>query len=79
MELARSGDAQCDLAEASYAWVSGADLKDVLALSEMGAGDFVRWCKQLLDLVRQMRSLALDGQLENIAVTDLGAFGGRLE
>ena len=37
----------------------------------MGAGDFVSWCKQLLDLVRQMRSLALDGQLENIAVTDL--------
>ena len=71
VELARSGDAQWDLAEAINTWVSGADLKDVLALSEMGAGDFVRWCKQLLDLVRQMRSLALDGQLENIAVTDL--------
>lgn len=71
VELARSGDAQWDLAEAINAWVSGADLKDVLALSELGAGDFVRWCKQLLDLVRQLRSLALDGQLETIAVTDL--------
>ena len=71
VELARSGDAQWDLAEAINAWVSGADLKEVLALSELGAGDFVRWCKQLLDLVRQLRSLALDGQLETIAVTDL--------
>ncbi|WP_372729241.1 DEAD/DEAH box helicase, partial [Nocardioides sp.] len=34
----------------AYRWAEGDDLDDVLSHTEMAAGDFVRWMKQLLDL-----------------------------
>jgi ATP-dependent RNA helicase HelY len=38
-----------------YAWALGADLDDLFADDEFAAGDFVRNCRQLLDLLRQLR------------------------
>lgn len=42
----------------AHAWAMGGDLDDVLAGEEMTAGDFVRASKQLIDLLRQLGTLA---------------------
>jgi ATP-dependent RNA helicase HelY len=41
-----------------FDWAEGKPLEDVLAVSGMPAGDFVRNCKQLLDLLRQVEEVA---------------------
>jgi ATP-dependent RNA helicase HelY len=41
-----------------FAWAEGKQLEDVLAASGLPAGDFVRNCKQLLDLLRQIEEAA---------------------
>ncbi|NGN64284.1 DEAD/DEAH box helicase [Streptomyces sp. A7024] len=42
----------------AYQWASGASLDTVLRDSEMPAGDFVRWCKQLVDVLGQIAAAA---------------------
>jgi ATP-dependent RNA helicase HelY len=41
-----------------FDWAEGKPLEDVLAGSGLPAGDFVRSCKQLLDLLRQIHEVA---------------------
>jgi ATP-dependent RNA helicase HelY len=41
-----------------FHWAEGKPLEDVLAETEMAPGDFVRNCKQLLDLLRQVEDVA---------------------
>jgi ATP-dependent RNA helicase HelY len=41
-----------------HAWAGGAVLEDVLEETEMAPGDFVRNCKQLVDLLRQIEDVA---------------------
>ncbi|HJP66530.1 MAG TPA: DEAD/DEAH box helicase, partial [Actinomycetota bacterium] len=41
-----------------FEWAEGKPLEDVLAAAGLAAGDFVRNCKQLLDLLRQVESVA---------------------
>jgi ATP-dependent RNA helicase HelY len=41
-----------------YAWAEGAALEDVLEETDMAPGDFVRNCKQLIDLLRQIEEVA---------------------
>jgi ATP-dependent RNA helicase HelY len=41
-----------------FDWAEGKPLEDVLAVSGLTAGDFVRNCKQLLDLLRQIEEVA---------------------
>ena len=36
---------------AAYQWASGKGLDEVLREAEMPAGDFVRWCKQVIDVL----------------------------
>ena len=43
------------LAELVYAWARGLDLETLLSDDDLAAGDFVRTCRQLLDLLRQLR------------------------
>jgi ATP-dependent RNA helicase HelY len=43
-----------------FQWAEGKPLEDVLAETEMAPGDFVRNCKQLLDLLRQIAEVATD-------------------
>jgi ATP-dependent RNA helicase HelY len=43
-----------------FEWAEGKPLEDVLEASGMAAGDFVRNCKQLLDLLRQVEEVAGD-------------------
>ena len=41
-----------------HAWAEGGSLDDILADTEMAPGDFVRNCKQLVDLLRQIEEVA---------------------
>jgi ATP-dependent RNA helicase HelY len=43
---------------AAYRWTSGRPLDDVLSEADMPAGDFVRWCKQLIDVLGQIADAA---------------------
>jgi ATP-dependent RNA helicase HelY len=43
---------------AAYRWSEGDELDDVLSATELAAGDFVRWMKQLLDLAGQVADAA---------------------
>ncbi|HZI98977.1 MAG TPA: DEAD/DEAH box helicase [Actinomycetales bacterium] len=43
-----------------HRWASGQRLDDVLADGDLAAGDFVRWCKQVVDLLDQVAAAALD-------------------
>ncbi|GHJ38763.1 RNA helicase [Streptomyces sp. TS71-3] len=47
---------------AAYMWASGKGLDEVLREAEMPAGDFVRWCKQVIDVLGQISAAApVDG------------------
>lgn len=59
---------------AIYRWASTGDLTRALAASDTGgtgsplsAGDFVRWCRQVLDLLDQVRNAAPDPALRATA------------
>ncbi|RNM14332.1 DEAD/DEAH box helicase [Nocardioides pocheonensis] len=43
---------------AAYRWAEGDDLDDLLEETDLAAGDFVRWMKQLLDLAGQVGDVA---------------------
>ncbi|MGN6523067.1 MAG: DEAD/DEAH box helicase [Actinomycetes bacterium] len=43
---------------AAWRWASGADLDDVLGETDLPAGDFVRWVKQVVDLLGQIADAA---------------------
>ena len=50
-----------------FRWASGSSLDDVLRTLDLAAGDFVRWSKQVIDLLDQIRNAA-DGPLAQTAV-----------
>jgi ATP-dependent RNA helicase HelY len=56
VELSRELDAS--FVPVIFAWTEGKPLDDVMAGSGMAAGDFVRNCKQILDLLRQIQDVA---------------------
>jgi ATP-dependent RNA helicase HelY len=61
LELTREPD--LGFAWPAYRWARGESLDRVLSAAdttgqELSAGDFVRWCKQLLDLLEQIASVA---------------------
>ncbi|GAA3378053.1 DEAD/DEAH box helicase [Streptomyces sannanensis] len=43
---------------AAHSWASGKGLDEVLREAEMPAGDFVRWCKQVIDVLSQIAQAA---------------------
>jgi ATP-dependent RNA helicase HelY len=45
-------------AYAAYRWASGHRLESVLRDADLAAGDFVRWCKQLADILGQIGDAA---------------------
>jgi ATP-dependent RNA helicase HelY len=55
------------LAWAAYRWAEGDDLGAVLDDSDLTAGDFVRWVKQLIDLTGQVADAAGPGRLRENA------------
>ncbi|RJK93170.1 DEAD/DEAH box helicase [Vallicoccus soli] len=46
---------------AAWRWASGHRLEEVLSDADLQAGDFVRWCKQLIDLLGQVATAAPEG------------------
>jgi ATP-dependent RNA helicase HelY len=56
VELCRELDP--GFAATAFHWAEGKPLEDVLVETEMAPGDFVRTCKQLLDLLRQIQIVA---------------------
>ena len=52
---------------AAYRWAEGDDLDSVLGATDLAAGDFVRWMKQLLDLAGQVADAAGDVPLRGTA------------
>jgi ATP-dependent RNA helicase HelY len=52
---------------AAYRWAEGATLDEVLTETDLAAGDFVRWVKQLLDLTDQVADAAAGGTLRTTA------------
>lgn len=47
-----------ELALAIFRWANGAQLDRLLIDTELAAGDFVRWVKQMIDLLDQLRKVA---------------------
>ncbi|WP_144758442.1 RNA helicase [Curtobacterium sp. 9128] len=54
------------IAVGMFRWASGSALDDVLRSLDLAAGDFVRWCKQVIDLLDQMKN-AGDAELAETA------------
>ena len=52
---------------AAWRWAEGDDLDKVLDGTDLAAGDFVRWMKQLLDLAGQVADAAGDGPVRATA------------
>jgi ATP-dependent RNA helicase HelY len=51
------------LARAVHGWARGQRLEEVLADGDLAAGDFVRWVRQVIDLLDQIAEAAGDEQL----------------
>jgi ATP-dependent RNA helicase HelY len=58
---------------AAFRWAEGAPLDEVLRETDLAAGDFVRWMKQLLDLTDQVADASGDGALRRTARETSGA------
>ncbi|HET7870849.1 MAG TPA: DEAD/DEAH box helicase [Actinomycetota bacterium] len=62
VELCR--ELEAGFATQVFQWAEGKPLQDVLAETGLAPGDFVRNCKQLLDLLRQIEEVASDQTAE---------------
>jgi ATP-dependent RNA helicase HelY len=65
--LQQTGEPDLALAVAVHRWASGARLDDVLSESDLAAGDFVRWCRQVLDLLDQVAEAGDDPRMRRTA------------
>src|SRR3954464_14186601 len=50
------------LAWAVHRWAGGARLESVLSDADLAAGDFVRWCQQVIDLLGQIELAAAESE-----------------
>ena len=55
------------LVEAIHRWAAGRSLDAVLRGSDLAAGDFVRWCKQVIDVLDQVAGAAPTARLRTTA------------
>lgn len=67
--LAESREPDPGFAWAAYRWASGHRLESVLRDSDLTAGDFVRSCKQLNDLLGQIATITENDTLRKNAIT----------
>jgi ATP-dependent RNA helicase HelY len=52
---------------ATYRWAEGDDLDEVLSVTDLAAGDFVRWTKQVIDMAGQVADAAGAGPVRDVA------------
>ena len=57
--LPRTELPQPGMSHAVYMWAHGSELTDVLRLNAVDVGEFIRWTKQTIDLLDQVRSACL--------------------
>jgi len=62
LELTRA--TETGFAEIAYRWCRGVTLEQILAEEDLTAGDFIRNCKQTIDLLRQLREAAGEPKLQ---------------
>ena len=65
--LPLTGDPDAGMAWMMHRWASGRRLEEVLRGSDMAAGDFVRRCKQVVDLLGQLADAAPEPVLRGTA------------
>ena len=63
---------------AAYTWANSGSLAEALIAAdvagrELSPGDFVRWCRQLIDILDQVRTCADDPELVRTAGRAVGA------
>jgi ATP-dependent RNA helicase HelY len=61
-KLPKSSKIELDLCYPIFRWATGAKLDLVLESADLLPGDFIRWCKQIVDLLEQL-SRAATGSL----------------
>ena len=65
-KLPRSSRLEMDLSYPIHRWATGAKLDLVLESADLLPGDFIRWCKQIIDLLEQLAK-ASDGPISSKA------------
>jgi ATP-dependent RNA helicase HelY len=65
--LPQTGEPDAGIAWAVHRWASGRRLDEVLSGSDLTAGDFVRRCKQIVDLLDQVGDAAPEPHLRTVA------------
>nr|MBA3529097.1 RNA helicase [Propionibacteriaceae bacterium] len=65
--LERGPEPDIGFSQAAFAWAAGRPLAVVLGDSQLTAGDFVRWVRQVLDFAGQVADAAGPGPLRNTA------------
>lgn len=68
-----TGSLDLGLVSAVHRWATGRSLDAVLRGSELAAGDFVRWCKQIIDVLDQLAGAAPEPALRRTAVRAIEA------
>ena len=63
LELTRA--TETGFADIAHRWCRGADLEEILTDEDLTAGDFIRNCKQTIDLLRQLREAAEEPELRD--------------
>jgi len=67
--LTRTGEPEIGFAEVAYGWAAGRSLASVLDQTDLTAGDFVRWVRQVVDFAGQVADAAGPGPLRDTAHT----------
>ncbi len=65
--LPSTGEMDAGIASMVHKWASGRSLEEVLRGSDLSAGDFVRRCKQIIDLLGQVRQAARQSSRDEVA------------
>lgn len=60
----RTPEVEAGLVAGIHAWASGSSLSTALTASDLQGGDFVRWVRQVMDLLDQLRRLEHPGLAE---------------
>ncbi|MEJ6489276.1 DEAD/DEAH box helicase [Leucobacter sp. USCH14] len=71
--LPRSEMPHAGLAMTMHAWANGRPIEQVLEVAGIGAGDFVRWAKQTIDLLDQVAQACEGAVLDSVEAARLGA------
>ena len=65
--LSRGPEPDIGFGEVAYGWAAGRSLSAVLEDTELTAGDFVRWVRQVTDFAGQIADAAGPGELREVA------------